>query len=147
MSLWPWHLVSLWYKSSWTWILQSISTFLLSSCFKSFQGVLGENSRLQHKMTSYIWNIQLEIPWYWRHFEIKDDSWNVLTCSDRADIKIDTKQKNGSFIEGWVCSAGDSPDQGTNPVLSALWHCSGLVWSFALLLHWARKDQWRYKMF
>ena len=63
-----------------------------------------------------------------------------------ANIKIHT-QKNGAFIKGWVCSAGDSPDQETNPVLSALWRYSGLVWSFALLLHWARKDQWRYKMY
>lgn len=34
-------------------------------------------------------------------------------------------------------SEHDSPDQGTDPVLSVLWRCSGSVWSFALLLNWA----------
>lgn len=114
-----------------------------SKAFRVFWGKLKAATQNDLPHLEYTtWNSMI-LKTFW------DQGW-FMNCTDmfsQSQHKNTHKQKNGAFIEGWVCSAGDSPDQGTIPVLSALWHYSGLVWSFALLLHWARKDQWRYKMF
>lgn len=83
-----------------------------------------------HDITDTWWTLMMhQICWCLKSQSIGNTDTHTLTSI-----------KNGAFIEGWVYTAMDSPDQGTNPVLSALWRCSGSVWSFALLLHWAGQN-------
>lgn len=76
-----------------------------------------------------------------RHLVDTNNSWNKCVESQemKQEIQTHTHAVKCSVYRSMSVTA-DSPDRGTNPVLSALWRCSGSVWSFALLLHSAGQN-------